>query len=125
MKRDMDLVLAILDFLEKRDAITVIEKLEVAGYDSAVVAYHCRRMYEAGLLDAEAVISSTTPTRLINVLPFGITWRGHEFLDSMRNRTVAAKVRDRLGGTLADVPFTLIQELALRFARVQIGLTPE
>lgn len=125
VKRDMDLVLAILEFLEKRDEVTVIQKLEIPGHDDGVVAYHCRRMYEAGLLDAEAITSRTTPTRLVNVLPFGITWQGHEFLDAMRNRTVAARVRDRLGGTLANVPFTLIQELALRIGRDQVGLGPD
>jgi len=122
MKRDMELVLKILEFLEQRQDISVIEKLEIPGYDNGVVAYHCRRMYEAGLLDAEAVSSSTTPSRLINVLPFGLAWQGHEFLGSMRNRTVAAKVRERLGGTLADAPFTLIKELALAIGRSQLGL---
>ena len=75
--------------------------------------YHCRRMYEAGLLDAEAETSSTNNSRLITVYPFGLTWEGHEFLDAMRNKTVGAEVRKRLGGALADAPFTLIKELAL------------
>lgn len=122
MKRDMELVLRILEFLEERQGISVIENLQIPGCDDGVVAYHCRRMYEAGLLDAEAVTSTTTPTRLINVLPFGLTWEGHEFLDSMRDHTVAAKVRNRLGGSLADVPFTLIKELALAVGRSQLGL---
>jgi hypothetical protein len=79
-------------------------------------------MYEAGLLDAEAIVSKTTPTRLVDVWPFGLTWEGHEFLDAMRNDTVANKVRSRLGGALANVPVTLIAELALAVARAQLGL---
>ena len=122
MKRDMDLVLSILGFLEEREAISVIETLEIPGYDNGLVAYHCRRMFEGGLLDAEVVTSSTTQSRLIKVLPFGLTWQGHEFLDSMRNRAVAAQVRERLGGTLAGVPFTRIKELALAIGRSQLGL---
>lgn len=118
----MDLVLRILEFLEDREEISLIEDLEIPGYDNRVVAYHCRRMFEAGLLDGEAVTSSTTQSRLINVLPFGLTWQGHEFLDSMANKTVATQVRERLGGTLADVPFTLIRELALGIGRSQLGL---
>ena len=93
MKRDMDLVLRILEFLEDREEISLIEDLEIPGYDNRVVAYHCRRMFEAGLLDGEAVTSSTTQSRLINVLPFGLTWQGHEFLDSMANKTVATQVK--------------------------------
>lgn len=124
MKRDMELVLKILDHLESREEISVIPKLNIDGHDVGVVAYHLRRMYEAGLLDAEAVCSSTTEGRLVNVLPFGLTWQGHEFLDAMRNDGVARKVRNRLGGQLANVPFALIQELALAFGRESLGLGP-
>ena len=122
MKRDMELVLKVLEFFEQRQDISVVEKVEIPGYDNRVVAYHCRRMYEAGLLDAETVTSKTTSVRLIKVLPFGLSWQGHEFLDAMRNQTVAEKVRRRLGGTLADVPFALIKELALAIGREQLGL---
>ena len=118
----MELVLKILHQLEERNEVSLIERMEVAGYDDNVVAYHVRRMYEAGLLDAETVTSSTTDTRLVNVLPFGITWEGHEFLDSMRKETVINTVRKRLGNTLSEVPFTLIRELALSVGRAQLGL---
>ena len=122
MKRDIELVLKILQQLEERNEISLIERMEVAGYDDNVVAYHVRRMYEARLLDAETVTSKTTDARLINVLPFGITWQGHEFLDSMRDEKVANTVRKRLGNTLSEVPFTLIRELALAVGRSQLGL---
>jgi len=68
------------------------------------------------------MVSTTTDTRLIKVLPFGLTWDGHEFLDVIRNDNVANEVKSRLGGTLAGVPFALIRELALTVARGQIGL---
>lgn len=122
MKRDMELVLTILEFLEKRQEISVIEKLELPGQDTRHIAYHLCRMYEAGLIDAEAVTSSTTKMRLIKVLPFGLTWQGHEFLDALRNKTVAAEVRKRLGGAIAEVPFTLIKEMALAIGRAHLGL---
>lgn len=122
MKRDMELVIKILDILAEREDISVIQRMEVEGYDDRVVAYHLRRMYEAGLLDAEAVVSSTTESRLINVLPFGLSWAGHEFHDSMKSKTVASQVKERLGGAIADVPFSLIKELALSLGRSQLGL---
>jgi DNA-binding transcriptional ArsR family regulator len=122
MKRDMELVLKILAYFEGRDEISVINKLEISGYDDRVVSYHLRRMYEAGLLDAEAITSSTTEDRLIRVYPFGLTWEGHEFFDSMRYKTVGQKVRERLGNSLSEVPFSLIKELALTLGRSQLGL---
>ncbi|UDL04676.1 DUF2513 domain-containing protein [Marinobacter sp. CA1] len=122
MQRDMELVIKVLEFLENRDEISVVEKLHIDGFDDRVVAYHLRRMFEAGLLDAESTNSKTTPDRIITVYPFGLSWEGHEFLDSMRNETVAAQVRQKLGSSLANVPFTIIRELALALGRTQVGL---
>lgn len=122
MKRDLELVLKILEYLELRDEISVIENLQVEGYSDRSVAYHLRRMFEANLLDAESTNSKTTPERIIGVYPFGLSWEGHEFLDAMRNQGVAAQVRKKLGNSLADVPFTIIRELALSIGRAQLGL---
>ena len=122
MKRDFELVMKILEYLENRNETSVITELHIPGYDKYLVAYHIRRMYEGGLLDAEVITSESTESRIINVLPFGLTWQGHEFLDSMKNKSVAEKVRQRLGGSLSQVPYILIKELALSLARQQLGL---
>ena len=122
MKRDFDLILEILVYFEQRDEVSVIQDLHIPEYDDRVVAYHVRRMYEAGLLDAETITSSTTENRLIDVLPFGLTWDGHEFLDSMRQHTVKTKIKERLGGAIIDVPFSVIKGLALAFSKEQAGL---
>ena len=122
MERDMDLVLKILKYLENREDISVVQDMRISGYDDRVVAYHLRRMYEGGLLDAETITSSTTETRLINVLPFGLTWEGHEFLDSIKKEGVLQQVKSRLGGALSEVPYILLRELALSVGRAQIGL---
>ena len=71
MKRDMELIIRLLEFFEAREEFTVVLDLEIPDYDHNVVGYHLLRMYEGGLLDAETVGSSTTETRLIKVLPFG------------------------------------------------------
>ena len=79
-------------------------------------------MFEAGLLDAESVVSSTTPTRIVRVLPFGLSWAGHEFLESIKNQTVFNKLKNRLGDSLGSVPFELIKELAISLGKEQLGL---
>lgn len=125
MKRDIELVLKILKVLEEREDVSMvgdIEDLKLPDYDNRVVNYHLLRMYEAELIDAEAVTSSTTKTRLIQVYPFGLTWQGHEFLDAMKNQSVFSKVKEKLRGKLDDIPFVLLKELALKFAREQLGL---
>ena len=122
MKRDMELVIKILKYLEDRRDVSMIKQIKIPGYDNLVVTYHIHRIYEAGLLDAETENSKSTINRLIHVYPFGLTWEGHEFLDSMRNKQIMAQVKHRLGNTLSDIPFTLLKELALSVGRTQLGL---
>jgi hypothetical protein len=122
MKRDFELVVKILKHFEEREEISIVPELKISGYNDGVVAYHVRRMFEGGLLDAETVTSSSTETRLINVLPFGLTWEGHEFLDSVRQKSVIEKIKGRLGGGIVDVPFAVIKGLALAFVKDQAGL---
>jgi len=122
MKRDFSLILKILEYFEEREEVSVVPRLQIEGFDDNVVAYHVRRMYEAGLLDAEAVTSSTTETRLINVFPFGLTWDVHEFFDSIRQKRVLNKLKERFGDAMTEVPFSVIKGLALAYVKGQFGL---
>ena len=122
MKRDMMLVIKILKYFEEREEVSVIQELQMPGYDDRVVAYHVRRMYEADLLDAETINSKSTEARIIEVWPFGLTWHGHEFLDAIRDDNISRKLKNRLGETLSQVPFILIKELAITLGRQQLGL---
>lgn len=122
MKRDFTLILKILEYFEERQEVSVVSKLHIKGYENSVVAYHVRRMYEAGLLDAEAITSSTTEDRLINVLPFGLTWEGHEFLDSIRQKGVLNKLKERFGNAITEVPFSVIKGLVLSYVKDLFGL---
>jgi hypothetical protein len=121
VKRDFELVFKILEHLEKRNDVSMLNDLLIEGYDETPVRYHLNRMYEAGLLDAETSVSSTTPKRLIRVYPFGLSWDGHEFLDSVRQRGVKDKLKTKLGGAIVDVPFSVLKGLALALTKDQLG----
>lgn len=60
MIRDMELVIKILEFFEKRNEVSHIRQVEISGYDNLAITYHVHRMYEAGLLDAETENSKST-----------------------------------------------------------------
>lgn len=122
MKRDMNLVLKILEFFESRDEISVVQSLKIDKYDELVVKYHLRLMYQAKLLVAEEITSSTTKSRLIDVWPFELTWEGHEFLISLRNKAVLKKVRERFGKSISEVPFIILKEVALSIFRNEAGI---
>src|SRR2546425_4985001 len=80
-----------------------IEVPPIDGYDELTIKYHLVLLHDAGLLRCEPVRSSTSE-RVIYVLPFDLTWEGHEFLAKVRNEGVWKKIRSTVaskGGSLA------------------------
>ena len=120
MKRDFDLVRKLLIYFEEKSGAGVTENLQVEGYDDSTVMYHLNLMYDARLLNCEAMCSSTTPGRVIRVLPFDLTWEGHEFLSKVRNEGVWQRIKSTIttkGGSLA---FSVVNELATKYALAAI-----
>lgn len=86
MKRDMDLIRHLLLILADKRGPEMLkaEDIEAEGYSPTEVNYHLNLMFQAGLINGEDV-RSTTSTRLIKVIPFDLTWQGHEFLEAVRD----------------------------------------
>jgi len=119
MKRDLDLIRKLLLFFEEKETAEHVEVPPIPGYDELTIRYHLVLMYDAGLLRCEPVRSSTSD-RVIHVLPFELTWEGHEFLDNVRHDNVWERIRQIViseGGSLA---FGIVNQLATRFAMEMI-----
>lgn len=115
MKRDFDLVRALLLQFEAKDDSSVVEKPAVEGYSCELVAYHCRLLHDAGFLRGEP-IRSTTSDRLIRVLPFELTWEGQEFLDKIRTESTWGKIKSQATEKGLALSFTVVSEIAKRLA---------
>lgn len=94
MKRDMDLVRDILLFLEGRNSSAHVksEAFPMEGRSASEIQYHLNLIYQAGFLNGEPIKSSTSE-RLISVLPFDLTWQGHEFLETVRDPEIWRKAK--------------------------------
>jgi len=92
MKRDMDLVRAVLLAVEAE-----ADPFEIAGHSHKQILGHVRMVTEAGLLLDE------TPLRL--------AWTGHDFLAAARNESVWRGVKRKLTEKVADAPFSVLVEL--------------
>jgi hypothetical protein len=115
MKRDFDLIRKLLMFFEDKPGSEHVEVPPIEGFDDLTIKYHLVLLYDAGFLRCEPVKSSTSD-RVIYVLPFDLTWQGHEFLEKIRNERTWKKIKETIlskGGALA---FNVINELATRFA---------
>lgn len=95
MKRDMELVRAILIELEKCPYQGGFHDIHVQGYTDDEISYHVQLMDEAGLI--EAIDCSSSDGRCWK--PKRLTYEGHEFLDAARSDTVWAKAKDKVLST--------------------------
>ena len=68
--------------------------LNIDGFDLDTVAYHCKILADAGLLD------SHEPTygddRIYAFSVGSLTWAGHDFLDKIRENTLWNRTKDRI-----------------------------
>lgn len=94
MKRDMDLVRLILLEIEDKFRSTALYNLAIEGYDTETVAYHCKILYEAGLIsDYKAQYANN------EIYVFGVgslTWDGNDFLEKIRDNSQWKKVKDTI-----------------------------
>lgn len=115
MKRDIDLVRTILLSIENgKDANGHgFIRLNIPGRSQEEVSYHVGLLYEAGLVDA--VNLSTLNS--YEWQPKGLTWRGHQFLDSARDESSweqAKKELKKIGNSSFEVLKSVLTALATR-----------
>ncbi|MDP3459713.1 MAG: DUF2513 domain-containing protein [Hyphomonas sp.] len=107
MKRDMDLVRAILLNLEQKqvgDESEMLDADDFPSFSADTVYGHFSLLLDAGFVDGKAGGSGLMLCRQI-------TWQGHEFLDATRDAKVWEKTKDAanaVGGWTAG----LLKDLA-------------
>ena len=122
MKRDLDLVRKLLIFFDDKPDDKAIEVPPIQGYSESEIKYHLILMHEAGFLRCERVRSSTDPERVIYLLPFALTWQGHEFLQSVRDDTVWRKLKERVVKPSSSWTFAILGEWLKREIMQRIGV---
>lgn len=106
MKRDTDLVRAILLKIEEEGNPELRQVPVVEGYDEGLVTSHVALLMDAGLVSA--IDASTLDSE--DYIEIALTWAGHEFLDNVRDPEIwrttksgAAKLGSYSIGLLADL----------------------
>ncbi len=114
MKRDLDLIREILLQVEEREPKQPLE-VKIEGRDRQEIVGHVRLLQEAGFVEATF---TGGPTAIVHRL----TWDGHEFLDSVRESNIWAKVRERLKEVGGTASIDIVKALAIGFAKEKLGL---
>lgn len=120
MKRDMELVRAILLAMEASPSGFAPAAFTIAGYDQDVIGHHVYLMAQGGLVTA--VTTTTFGDQSPVAQPLTLTWDGHEFLALVRNESVWLKVKAEMKDKGLTLPFTLLSALALKIAERLSGL---
>jgi hypothetical protein len=120
VKRNIDLVRAILLALEAHESGFAPDPFTVAGYDQETIQHHVWLMAQGDLVTAHDVTAQGDASPV--ALPGSITWAGHDFLDTVRNDKVWRKLKAELKDRGLSLPFSLLQALALKIAASLAGL---
>jgi len=110
MKRDFDLIRKLLIFFEEKPGSEPVRKPEIAGYNDIEIMYHLLLLNDAGFLRCEP-IKSTSSDRVIKVIPFELTWDGHEFLDKIRSEEIWNKTKVTIKKKGVDLSFDTIRQV--------------
>lgn len=121
MKRDMELVRAILLYIEHSDSGVVSEVSKLEGYDDNIVAYHVNMLVEAALL--AGIEYSGHGRSFPNWAEVRLTWAGHEFLDAARHDSVWKKFLKQVAEKGGSIPFSVATTLLNAYVRDLFGLT--
>lgn len=103
LKRDMDLCRKILFKIEEQYIDTALSNLELENYDNFQIAYHCKILNEAGLIDYYNAQYADNSLYFFSV--GSLTWEGHDFLDKIREDTTWNNVKKIIKDKA--LPFTL------------------
>ena len=103
LKRDMDLCRKILFKIEEQYIDTALSNLELENYDNLQIAYHCKILNEAGLIDFYNAQYADNSLYFFSV--GSLTWEGHDFLDKIREDTTWNNVKKIIKDKA--LPFTL------------------
>lgn len=120
MKRNLELVRAILLAMEDAPHGFAPHPFTIAGYDDETIGHHIWLMAQGGLVTAVPVTAQQDPSP--TAMPESITWEGHEFLDAVRNDTVWRKLKADMKDKGLTVPFSVLQTLALKIIEKFAGL---
>lgn len=123
MKRDMDLVRAIL--LKVEDAEEPLDLDELCEDEApSKVAYHAALMIERGLLDGDVKRQWDWGVACGEVR--GLTWDGQDYLDAVRDERVWSKtrkaIRESVGSCTFDTIKAVCSSVAVKVALGAVGM---
>lgn len=120
MKREMELVREILFRLNNHEHGYAPDNLEIDGFSSEQIGYHCLLLGEAGLI--QATDATTMASRSPKASPVRLTWEGHEFIENAQNEKVWGQAKEAVG-KVGDASFAVWADVLAQVVKQNLGLS--
>jgi len=114
MKRNWDLIRKILLKVEETPAPNQLKLKDFPNEDGYEITYHIQLLIDAGLIDA--TINGTTSLDPNDFLLRRLTWQGHEFIDSIKNKTIWDKTKAIFKEKGVSMTFETVKTVAVKIA---------
>ncbi|QZT28256.1 DUF2513 domain-containing protein [Streptococcus dysgalactiae] len=106
----MELCRLVLLEIEKKYRSISLHNLAIENYDKDVVAYHCKLLFEAGLISSYKPTYADDEIYSFNV--GSLTWQGHEFLDKIREDSVWNNTKKKIKDSMLPMTLDVIKDVA-------------
>lgn len=116
MKRDMELIRELLLRTEAAGPHEMVGDRDLEGWDVPVVADHIRQLTEKRYVEALGSHSGYSIHRL--------TFDGHDYLASISDDAVWAKVKGKITEMGGALPFEVVKALGTAYLKAKLGLEP-
>ena len=113
MKRDLDLVRAILLLVEEKEDCRA--KVFAAGQATDAELYHVQLLLDAELLKEVGTVRSSQKRKV------QLTWQGHDYLDAVRDDQVWNRTKEAIRETSGSTALELVKLVAIGFAKTKIA----
>lgn len=122
MKRDMDLVRQLLLNIEEAVDYEPIRSRDIAldGYSAEQIGYHLGILADGELVDV--IDTRTHDSKMFSCFVKGITWQGHEFLDSVRDDGVWKHTSEKLK-PFGSASLEIVKSVAIACLTSRLGLS--
>jgi Hypothetical protein (DUF2513) len=116
MKRDMSIIRNLLMDIESEytDGGFALEVTGEDDYTEEEMNYHLQLMKEAKLIKLETVLDEDEEEE--ELLIYGLTWEGHELLDSIREEAIWQQLLANLKREKGSMPFSVLRKQAAKAA---------
>lgn len=118
MTRDMELVRKILLYIEENYVDVALYNIEIEGYDLKTTAYHCKLCYENGLITDYK--GSYAEGGLTDFGVSSLTWKGHDFLEKIRNENTWNKTKKVIKEKGLAMTISVVEKVATKLLEAAV-----